>query len=432
MRLNGAGVAARLVAVGLPESERAAKAQLFDRAFHLLGGPASAAWWVPGRLEVFGKHTDYAGGRSLVCALPRGVAFAARTTRHRDVRIAAEDTAVAFEPGSRMRVDGWAHYAQTVVRRLERNFPRRAGGVDIAFAADLPPAAGLSSSSALVVGFAEALVRLREIDRTDGWRAGVADPLAASAYYASIENGSAYGSLDGDAGVGTHGGSEDHAAIVRAEPAHVSAFAFVPLRTIGLAAVPREWTFVIAPSGVRAEKTGLARDPYNRLAHAAGALLALWNTHRGPADSLGVALSDGGDDPVRDFHRLIDEYPVQGWTAADLHDRLDHFVREDARVPYALAAFASADAERLAALSAASQHDADTLLRNQVEGTRTLAASARAHGAFAASAFGAGFGGSVWALVRSEDAARFAGVWHPDAFLASPGPPLTAIAVRRG
>src|SRR6187431_2490428 len=35
------------------------------------------AWWIPGRIEIFGKHTDYAGGRSLVAAVPRGFAIVA-------------------------------------------------------------------------------------------------------------------------------------------------------------------------------------------------------------------------------------------------------------------------------------------------------------------------------------------------------------------
>ncbi|MGO1384393.1 MAG: galactokinase family protein, partial [Arachnia sp.] len=30
-------------------------------------------WFVPGRLEVFGKHTDYAGGNSLLAAVDRGI-----------------------------------------------------------------------------------------------------------------------------------------------------------------------------------------------------------------------------------------------------------------------------------------------------------------------------------------------------------------------
>ncbi|WP_454228220.1 galactokinase family protein [Propioniciclava flava] len=32
-----------------------------------------STWFSPGRIEVLGKHTDYAGGRCLVMALDRGV-----------------------------------------------------------------------------------------------------------------------------------------------------------------------------------------------------------------------------------------------------------------------------------------------------------------------------------------------------------------------
>ena len=40
----------------------------------------------------------------------------------------------------------------TVARRVAANFPGGLRGIDMAFVSDLPPAAGMSSSSALVVG----------------------------------------------------------------------------------------------------------------------------------------------------------------------------------------------------------------------------------------------------------------------------------------
>src|SRR5207249_5011124 len=58
-----------------------------------------------------------------------------------------------------------------------------------------------------------------------------------------------------------------------------------------------------------------------------------------------------------------------------------------------------------------SQHLAETLLGNQVEQTISLARKARELGAVAASAFGAGFGGSVWALIPSSAAAEFSARW---------------------
>ena len=54
-------------------------------------------------------------------------------------------------------------------------------------------------------------------------------------------------------------------------------------------------------------------------------------------------------------------------------------------------------------LAEASQEDAERLLGNQVPETVALAALARSCGAFAATSFGAGFGGSVWALVDRAD-----------------------------
>ena len=58
--------------------------------------------------------------------------------------------------------------------------------------------------------------------------------------------------------------------------------------------------------------------------------------------------------------------------------------------------------------------------------TIALARAARSLGAFAACSFGAGFGGSVWALVEG-DAAGFAARWQPGAFVARPAPPVTAL-----
>ena len=55
------------------------KAGLFGQSAKALieagnsGGTSAFAWFVPGRIEVLGKHTDYAGGRSLTAAIERGV-----------------------------------------------------------------------------------------------------------------------------------------------------------------------------------------------------------------------------------------------------------------------------------------------------------------------------------------------------------------------
>jgi galactokinase len=110
-------------------------------------------------------------------------------------------------------------------------------------------------------------------------------------------------------------------------------------------------------------------------------------------------------------------------------------------VPRAARAFAESDAATIAALARDSQREADEWLGNQVEETRILAAAAADSGAIAASSFGAGFGGSVWALVPSDDAEVFAMTWLAEYtrrcrtasaaslewFVARPGPPLMEV-----
>ena len=96
---------------------------------------------------------------------------------------------------------------------------------------------------------------------------------------------------------------------------------------------------------------------------------------------------------------------------------------------------------RLAQLS---QQHAEAWLGNQVPETAALAALARECGAMAATSFGAGFGGSVWALVDADESDRFAREWlsayarrfadqrNVAWFAARPGPPVTEIHAPQG
>ena len=58
-----------------------------------------------------------------------------------------------------------------------------------------------------------------------------------------------------------------------------------------------------------------------------------------------------------------------------------------------------------------SQYLTDVRLKNLVPETRALPQMARHLGAYAASAFGAGFGGSCWAVVEKDRADAFADEW---------------------
>lgn len=411
--MTGAILAGHLVRHGLPADEAESKSALFGSALTgfaaLSPSRPTHAWWIPGRLEVFGKHTDYGGGRSLVAALPRGFAFVAAPRHERRVHVVDAATGTRHRVGE-PPTTGWQQYVDVAVARLARNFPGGQPGADIAFASDLPPASGLSSSSALVVGIATVLCRLWELEARPEWRLQIRHRSDLAMYFACIENGMTFGSLTGDGGVGTLSGSEDQTAMLLARPGIVSEYSYTPLRHLADAEVPGTWQFVVASSGVAAEKTRGARDAYNRLSAGVAALLQVWNTGRPQSPSLASALASNATAGL-ELRQELGQARVPGWTEQQLLDRLAHFELEDGLVPQATRAIAAGDRAALGDLSLLSQRGAEQLLRNQVPETIALAQLARTCGAIAASSCGAGFGGSVWALVGRADAAAFAADW---------------------
>ena len=424
--------------------EAAARTALVDRAISAhtrqTGAPPAWAWFVPGRIEIFGKHTDYAGGRSLVAAVPRG--FAVVASRRADAIVSVLDArwsdTVDVDPGDQeRRFKGWTNYAAVVTRRLALNFPGARLGTSITIASDLPRAAGLSSSSALVVGLATAIAQSAALGDRPEWQNAIRSELDLAGYLGAAENGLAFGSLVNASGVGTHGGSEDHTAILASRAGEVAAFSYMPVQPVGSASMPADWRFAVMTSGVHADKAGSAKGRYNRASLATRALSEIWAEGAGHVSTLAEALRSAPDAE----HRLRAHIPAAGrgeFSAEDLSRRLRHFIDEDARVPLALEAFRRADAAQLGTLSDDSQYDADVLLGNQVEETIRLARAARENGAFAASSFGAGFGGSVWALVDAAEADDFCGRWHRayasasapgpiESFVTRPAPRVTAL-----
>lgn len=438
-------LAARLIDDGFDEADARARVALYRRAEaafeRQVGGPPAWAWFVPGRIEVFGKHTDYAGGRSLVAAVPRGFVVAARPREDRIVSVvdARWRDAVTIDPADEERsFKGWTNYAAVVARRLTSNFPGAPLGADIVIASDLPRAAGLSSSSALVVGLSLALIARSGVETRPEWRAAIGSRHDLAGYLGAVENGLTFGPLAGTRGVGTHGGSEDHNAILNARAGGVSAYGYLPVRHAGDAAMPDDWRFIVMTSGVHADKAGRVRGQYNRASLATRALVEVWVRAHGTVGASTLAEVTSAPDRIEALRDLAGA-GHEDFTADELRMRLAHFVGEDSRVVPALEAFRAADAARLTALAAESQRDADRWLGNQVEETRRLAALATAVGAFAASSFGAGFGGSVWALARRDDAPEVADRWRRaylqalpgvgeiEAFVTRPGPGAVAL-----
>ncbi len=419
-----------LVTAGMSSAAASAKDELFTAAVdalraHDVSGESLAAWFSPGRIEVLGKHTDYAGGRSLLCAVERGVCLVASPRADGMVRVIdarLNDSATfPFGPDIEPPMGHWSNYPMTVVRRVARNFPNARRGLDIALASDLPLSAGVSSSSALVVAIFLAVSYVNDLEHDEAYRREITDREALASYLGCVENGQSFGTLTGDRGVGIFGGSEDQTAILCCRPRMLSQYSFCPVRAEGTVRLPEGYTFAIANSGVLAEKAGAARDAYNRASVATRVILQLWTEATGrDDDSLAAAAASSADAPDR-IRQLIRGATHAEYPPGVLMDRFDQFVEESTRIiPEARRALDAGDLERFGALVDESQNNVERWLGNQIAETIALQRQARALGAAAASAFGAGFGGSVWALVRESDAPAFAQKWDSRYRLAFP------------
>ena len=379
------------------------------------GGDGSAsAFFVPGRIEVLGKHTDYAGGRSLLAAVNRGFTLLSipRDDERVRVRAVGGETAEFALSAELVPGQGWSNYPMTVARRLSRDFPGRVRGADIAFVSDLPPASGMSSSSALIIGAFLCLATARDLGADERFAAVVRDRDDLASYLAAVESGQGYAGLARDSGVGTHGGSQDHTAILQSVPEHLVRYRFVPAEREDIIPLPRGYRFAIASSGVHAEKAGAMRDRYNRAAALVRSLLELWNRESDAhAGSLAAACRSAPDAADR-LRRLAEGSAGGPFSSADLTARLEQFLHESEEiVPAAADALLAVELERFGSLVDRSQQLSERLLGNQVPETVALARLARSMGAVAASAFGAGFGGSVWALVEEPRILDFLAAW---------------------
>jgi len=119
----------------------------------------------PGRIEFIGNHTDYNGGAVLGAAIDRYVWVAAAPNKTGRFRLRSSGAAAILDlsavPATRLTGrDAWANYPLGVWRSLgDFQLPQPAG-FDLLVSSDLPPGAGLSSSAALELATALALLKL--------------------------------------------------------------------------------------------------------------------------------------------------------------------------------------------------------------------------------------------------------------------------------
>ena len=302
--------------------------------------PPVSAVFVPGRIEVLGKHTDYAGGRSLVAATSRGllVCFRRRDNGLLRVRDVTRGIKTEVEISAEMpSAEGWSNYLVTVARRLAANFPASGGygalrGADVSFTSDLPRAAGMSSSSALVVAMFLVLSEVNELSSRPRYREAISSPENLGEYLGAVENGLDFRSLAGEAGVGTFGGSEDQTAILCSTAGQLRQYSYCPVRHERTIALPEHLEFAIAECGVRASKTGSAKAAYNRASRLATGIAEAWREATGRSEPHAAAVLALGPEARRRLDDVLGGYRTEEFTGEQLARRLEHFATESEEI----------------------------------------------------------------------------------------------------
>lgn len=372
--------------------------------------------FVPGRIELLGKHTDYCGGRSVTCAIDRGIHVA--FVENNAPKIAAialdldDERTFDFSPTIDAAA-GWANYPTSVARRLARNFAGPLRGATFAFSSTLPQAAGMSSSSALIIATYLVLDALNQFAARASADGIINTPFELAEYLGTLENGQTYRSLVGDRGVGTFGGSEDHTAITLGRAGRFGVYGYSPTRLEREVIMPRGYVLAVASSGIAAEKTGTARERYNRISLLCRQMVELWNRRESTKHPTLAGIVRQDEQATARLREMIDRDGPSRNEAAAMSRRLDHFLAESERlIPAAMDALAAGDLDGFGRSVDESQRLAESHLGNQIPETILLAESARGLGAIAASSFGAGFGGSVWAMIDEDRAPAFLDAWQ--------------------
>jgi len=389
----------------------------FEKRFNPSPDEEVYVFFVPGRVEVFGKHTDYAGGHSILFALDRGFFCISRVNdlgmiRIRDINPIYGERVFKVSDRLEPPIGDWGNYPMTVVKRLCMNFGTWFKGVDIVFGSDLPVAGGMSGSSALMIMTFLAFAVPNSLFQDPNFKENIRNENDLAMYLACIENGRSFKGLAGERGVGTFGGSEDHTIIIAGKRGRLSVYRFSPIIHKAEITMPSELSFIILYSGVKAEKTGEARYWYNLASRRAKLAVRRYNDFYGTRHTVLRDIIDENkglsfEDLMSKVERATANYVERG-KDLDLPGRFKQFYMEDRMIiPEAVKAFTFRDYEELGRLCDLSHKLSKQYLWNIVEEIDFLQRESMRCGALASSGFGAGFGGSAYAIVERERSGDF-------------------------
>ncbi len=352
----------------------------FQQSF---GRPPTVTTRAPGRVEFIGNHTDYNGGAVLGVAIDRGIEVAAAPAPAGHFRVRSTSGATPVElssppPAHLAGASAWANYVFGVWHSLaDFNLPRPAG-FDVLVDSDLPAGAGLSSSAALELATALALVKLAQAPALPTEQLAKLGRHAENKYV-----GVPCGILDqGTSAFGAAG-----------QLVHIDCrgphFSRVPLPTSA-----HLWIFNTREKHALVD--GLYATRHRECTEAAKLLGVAFLTDLTPAQ---LAAESGKLSPV-------------------VARRAQHVVEEHARVHDTVAALQRGDLAAAGRLLTASHRSSQKLFENSTPSLDRLVDALERHPAvYGARLTGGGFGGAVMALTKADfgpaDAQAIAAVVSP-------------------
>ncbi len=377
---------------------------------------------VPGRVNLIGEHIDYNNCPVLPLAIDREIL--ALVALREDNKVTVSDTKVGFDKIEFTITDqiepfeggNWGNYIKAGVQGVLDEWSVGNKGFDLAIDSNIPLAAGLSSSSALVVLSALIFLRANNIKvETKEERLALAEVCAKGERY-----------------TGTQGGGMDQAAILLGEEDHALLINFNPLRSESIP-LPKDYTLVVANSLIEAPKTRTVMDAYNRrsiesrlatelLSHALQSKYKregigfigelkdsppnLPSAIKGSPYSVGEIAKQLGlteDEVVKRWIVRKDgspfPLPPEGFL---LSQRLEHILGEWERVERSAQALKEGKIEELGELMNASHISCRDLYQISCPELDTLVEINQRAGAIGSRLTGAGFGGCTISLVPSE------------------------------
>jgi galactokinase len=308
----------------------------------------------PGRVNLIGEHTDYNGGLALPFAIAEGVTVTATVIDGDDITAIAHDfdgeTDAFPVAGPPRGANGWRPFVRGVVAELDIT-----AAAHLEISSDLAQGSGLSSSAALEVALALALLALedRDVDREELAR-----------ICSRVEND----------WVGAQTGLLDQTASLLSTDGHALRIDFSTMKTTSVPLDLGDHVLVTVDSG-----------DHHSLSAATG-----YNERRAECDEaaqrLGVTtISEATED---DAAGLPDP----------LAKRVRHVLTENARVDATVAALEADDLREVGRLLDASHASLRDDFEVSTDAVERVVAKLKDGGAAGARLIGGGFGGHVLAL----------------------------------